>query len=140
VRYQRIDSRSSSLASGWNRNGLLAIGELFCHFSKNLFPRNRLYPSQSHVFYTPFDLFIPRGLNPLFDGSFVEAFNQLMDEHAAIVSRKGESFLQDFRNLWSPLRHSAILHLGFKPTRRAERVRLDGQLLSFQHFTAIQSP
>src|SRR5580698_1009973 len=59
ARYQRIASRKSSFASGWNRNGLLSIRELFGELSEDLFAGNRLYAAGADVVDAAFDLVVP---------------------------------------------------------------------------------
>jgi hypothetical protein len=86
ARYQRIESRKSSFASGWNRNGLLSIRELFGKFSEHLFAGDRFYAAGADVIDAAFDLVVPGGFDAFFGGLFIEA-----GETARAFSRSSES-------------------------------------------------
>src|SRR5271165_6207393 len=71
ARYQRIASRNSSFASGWNRNGLLSIRELFGELSEHLFAGDRFYTAGADVVDAAFDLVVPGCFDAFFRGLFV---------------------------------------------------------------------
>src|ERR1700689_3999068 len=79
ARYHRIASRKSSLASGWNRNDLLSIRELFGKFLEHLLAGDCLHASGADVVDAALDLFVPCSFDALFGRFVVEACNQAVD-------------------------------------------------------------
>ena len=102
-KYQSSAASNSNHASGWRRYGLgFGIAQPSLQAAEHLFAGNRLHSSRANIVHAALDLFVPCGFDAFFRSVlsiFIEASDQTMHEHTAILRRKGKRLFQKFRKL-----------------------------------------
>ncbi len=104
----------SSLASGWNRNGLLSIRELVGKLLEHLFAGDGFYASGANVVDAALDLVVPGGFDAFAGGGFIQAGDQAIDEETTLLRGKGQSLFQEFRELRSDLGRERLARVSLR--------------------------